>query len=130
MTADVARAIDEVREAWPGHALEVLDDGSGGAYVIVADLDIGHAFVGARSWAGFHLTFQYPQPDVYPYYVRHDLARVDGAAIAAPLNPGHQMPGFDRPAVMVSRKTAGWNPAADTAALKLERILIWLKESS
>jgi len=36
------------------------------------------------------------------------------------------MPGFNLPAVMVSRASHRWNPVTDTAALKLLRVLEWL----
>jgi hypothetical protein len=38
------------------------------------------------------------------------------------------MPGFDRPAAQVSRRSNRWNPALDTATLKLMRVLRWFAE--
>ena len=96
--------------------------------MILEDLDLGPAFTPSTSSVGFAISPLYPRADVYPHFVRPDLARSDGSALTAPLNPGHAMPGFNRPAVMVSRRSNRWNPACDTAALKLHRVLFWFNE--
>ncbi len=93
--------------------------------MIVESLPLGPGFVPSASWVGFAIPGLYPRADVYPHFVRADLARADGVALSAPLNPGHTMPGFGLPAVMVSRRSNRWNPNRDTAALKLHRVLLW-----
>jgi len=128
MTPHVAQAIAEVARAFPDQQISHLDDGQGGAFVIVEDPDLGPAFSPPTSWVGFAIAGLYPRADVYPHFVRPDLARADRLDLMTPLNPGHTMPGFNRPAVMVSRRSNRWNPAHDTAALKLHRVVMWFND--
>jgi hypothetical protein len=129
-TAAVQQALLELAESFPGHQLEQRPDGAGGAWVVLDDLPLGPAFVPACSWVGFAIGALYPRADVYPHFVRPELRRADGQPLTTPLNPGHPMPGFDRLAVMVSRRSNRWDPAHDTAALKLHRILLWFSQQA
>jgi hypothetical protein len=126
----VRQAIEQVRRGFPDHDVQAVAEAQGGAYVVVDDLPIGEAFVQKTSWLGFLVGFQYPRAHVYPHWLREDLARNDGGGLQPPLHPGHQMPGFERRAVMLSRASNRWDPAHDTAALKLERVLLWLREAT
>jgi Prokaryotic E2 family E len=129
MTPDVQEAIAELQRAFAGHRVEVLETGDGGARVLVHDLELGTAFAPTTSWVGFTIPYNYPRADVYPHFVDAELARADGRALPTPpLNAGHQMPGFNRPAVMVSRRSNRWDPRRDTAVLKLMRILAWFAD--
>lgn len=130
MTADVSAAIEELRAGFPGHEVLVIEEPQGGAHVIVDNLDVGPTFATPQSWIGFTIGFQHPLADVYPHYLRADLAHTDGRPLQPPLNAGHMMPGFDRPAVMLSRRSTRWNPARDTAQVKLLRILDFLRSTT
>lgn len=130
MTADVAVAIDELRAAFPSHEVLVAEEPQGGAHVIVDELALGPRFATRTSWIGFTLGFQHPLADVYPHFLRADLSYADGRALQSPFNPGQIMLGFDRPAVMLSRRSNRWNPARDSAHLKLIRILDFLRSSA
>ena len=129
MTGDVSAAVDELRAGFPGHEVLVTEEPQGGAHVIVDDLGLGPAYATPTSWIGFTLGFQHPLADVYPHFLRADLAYADGRPLQPPLNPGQTMPGFNRPAVMLSRRSNRWNPARDTAHLKLLRILAFLRSA-
>lgn len=130
MTPAVATAIEQVKLAFPEYAVCFLPDAEGGAAVIVEDLPVGPAFIPSESWVGFALNYTYPRGHVYPHFLRPDLARADGQALTSPLNPGQMMPGFERPAIMVSRASNRWDPSRDTATLKLLRVLQWLREQA
>lgn len=130
MTPSVTAAIKHVACAFPDSRTSYLDDGHGGAFVIVDGLDLGPAFTPRTSWIGFAIPALYPRADVYPHFARPDLARANGAALTVPLNPGQTMPGFNRPATMVSRRSNRWDPSRDTAVLKLHRVLLWFKEQA
>ncbi|MGE2721220.1 hypothetical protein [Mycolicibacterium celeriflavum] len=122
MTPEVVDAIAEIREAFPGATVDVREDGDG-VSVIVDPVNPGPPYVQRATWVGFRITFQYPYADVYPHFVRGDLARVDGAA----LGEGLTVTTFEnRHAVQVSRRSNRLNPAADTAVLKLTKVLHWL----
>jgi hypothetical protein len=128
MTPAVAAAIEQLKLAFPEHAVVFLPDAQGGAAVMLEDLSIGSAFDPSESWVGFALNYTYPRGHVYPHFLRPDLARVDGQPLASPINAGQLMPGFEVPATMVSRASNRWDPSRDTATLKLLRVLEWLRQ--
>lgn len=132
MKEGVHKAIQEIGAYFPAHEIQVLEDETGGAYVLVQELDLGECFAPARSWVGFHITDLYPEADVYPHFVSGDVRYVGGAiapngGFPESINPNNTMPGFDLPALMVSRRSNRWNPKRDTAALKLVRVLDWIR---
>lgn len=124
LTAEVDDAIDEIRRHFDQTVTTVVEDGQGGAYVFVEDVDLGGKYSPARSWIGFHVTFQYPYSDVYPHFVRGDLARADGTGLGEAMSSG-QFQG--RQAIQVSRRSNHLNPATDTALLKLLKVLDWMQ---
>jgi hypothetical protein len=124
MTPTVQEAIEEIRHTFEGATLTVRDDGEGGAYVTVEPVDPGMPYVQRETWIGGHVTAQYPYSDVYPLFVRPDLRRADGGPLGEALSPGGTFDG--RPAGQVSRRQNHLDPTADTAALKLLKVLKWL----
>ena len=95
----------------------MLEEAQGGADVKVEDLDLGGGYEPETSWVGFRIAYDYPRAQVYPFYLRPDLARANGVAFQPPINLGQTLSGFNEPAIMVSRGSNRWNPARDTAAL-------------
>ncbi len=125
----VQRAVDEVRLTFAGHQVTTASDGSGGAYVVIADLALSERFAQTTTWLGFQLSYLYPATDVYPHYVRFDLTRRD----SAPLGAGYSQTiwGYnDTPAIQISRKSNRWNPKIDTAALKAVKVLAWVNSGT
>jgi len=125
LTTEVSAAVEEIRGAFPQSVVIAQDDGSGGAYVTVEAMSLGDLYVQADSWIGFRITFQYPCADIYPHFVRSDLARKDGRPLGDGMGGGHVFLG--RPAVQISRRSNRLNPATDTALLKLLKVLEWLR---
>lgn len=124
LTPEVAAAIDELRRAHPRTTLTVRDDGQGGAYVTLAPLPLGSPYAQGETWMGFQVSHLYPQADVYPHHVRGDLSRLDGAGLGAATGSSS----FEgRSSVQLSRRSNRRDAAADTALLKMERILAWLR---
>ena len=120
----VAKAIHEVRSTFDRCAVEAESDGSGGAIVVVRGIPMGHPYVQAEIWIGFQVTFQYPYADVYPHFTNSELARSD----AAGLGGGFGTATFrGQPAIQISRRSNRLNPQMDTAALKLLKIIRWIK---
>ena len=120
----VAQAIDELRATFDQCSVEAEADGSGGAYVVVRDLPLGLPYVQTNIWIGFQITFQYPYADVYPHFTDSNLTRKDGAGLGGGFGSA-QFRG--QPAIQISRRSNKLNPAIDTAALKLLKVLQWLK---
>jgi len=124
MTPEIASAIKEIEQAVPESTVSLREDAEGGVYVIVDPVDPGPRYAQRETWIGFHVTFQYPYSDVYPHFVRGDLARADGQV----LGEGTSATTFEgRPAIQLSRRSNRLNPADDTAALKLIKVLKWLQ---
>jgi len=124
LTDEVAEAVEEVRATFDQMKVEVREDGEGGAFVFVEPVDPGEQYEQRATWIGFRITFQYPNADVYPHFVRGDLSRRDGRA----LGDGTSVTTFEgRPAVQLSRRSNHLNPESDTAVLKLLKVLQWLR---
>lgn len=120
----IEKAIDEIRSSVADCPVEVEPDGAGGAFVTVRAVPLGPPYMQADTWIGFQITFQYPYADVYPHFCRPDLARIDGRALGDGLG---QAQFREKPAVQISRRSNKLNPATDTAALKLLKVLQWLR---
>ena len=121
----VAEAIEEIRRTFDQCVVEVVPDGSGGAEVVVRGIPMGCPYVQPEVWLGFRITFQYPYADVYPHFTNPELVRADGVALGG----GFGAATFQgQPAIQISRRSNRLNPETDTAALKLLKVLRWMKE--
>lgn len=121
---EVARAIEEIRAHFPDNPMTVKPDGNGGAFVTLDAVPLSPTYQQADTWVGFQITFQYPYADVYPHFVRPDLSRADNRG----LGDGTGTNNFDgRPAIQLSRRNNHLNPAADSALIKLLKVLEWLR---
>ena len=127
MTTEVQTAIDEIRQTFEGHEVRVEADGQGGAHVTVHALAIGNQYTPSTSWFGFTIPFQYPRADVYPHFIDPTICRTNGQALGQ---------GFSGPttwrnaisAIQLSRRSNQWDPANDTAAGKLLKVLEWVRK--
>jgi hypothetical protein len=124
MMPDVEQAIQEIRAAFEGYIVDVTTEPQGGAHVIVHDVSIGPAFTPAQTWIGFTIPFQYPLADIYPHFIGGDVRRVNGEGYGEAISASNW---HGRPALQVSRKSRNWDPANDTAVLKLMQVLEWLR---
>ena len=129
MTAAVQQVIEEIRAAFPGHKVDVEPDADGGAYVKVHDLVLGDKYEPSASWFAFRITFQYPFADIYPHFCIPTLKRKDGRSLGGGFNLNNQWqtPKAAEPAIMLSRRSNRLNPETDTAALKLAKVLDWIR---
>src|SRR2546430_13705206 len=98
----VAQAVDEVGERFAGHEVHVREDGEGGAFVTVDELELGGVYAQRTTWLGARILHTYPYSDVYPHYCRGDLSRVDGR----PLGDGTSTAQWEgKPAIQLSRRS-------------------------
>ena len=125
MCPEVEAAIEELRRAFPSSAVEVVEEEpQGGAYVVVHNVFVGEQYEPSTTSAGFLITFQYPRADIYPLFFDQGLRRKDGRA----LGEGFSLQNWrNRPALQVSRRSNRLNPATDTAAVKLAKVLDWMR---
>lgn len=133
ITPAVAAALGTLEHQAPGHLIH-WPDGSGGAHVFLDGVDLGKPFVQATTWVGFHLPHTLPDGDIYPLWMRPDLARLDGGPIgktnAAGQNFMHQnQTWLTEPAVMLSLRSNDRDPAIDSPARKLARVLTTVRNT-
>ena len=120
----VEQAIEEIRSTFERCGVEAAADGSGGAFVVVTGIPLGCPYVHAEVWIGFQITFQYPYADVYPHFTNPDLLRSDGQDLGG----GFGTASFrDQLAIQISRRSKRLNPQTETAALKLLKVIRWMK---
>ena len=123
----VAKAIEDIRCTFDGCHVEVEPDVSGGAIAVVRGVRMGCPYAQDKVWFGFRITFQYPYADVYPHFTNADLARSDGGSLGG----GFGTAAFrGQPAIQISRRSNKLNPETDTAALKLLKVITWMKSQT
>ena len=127
MLPTVAQAIEELRCTFEGCGVEAEADGSGGAFVLVTGIRLGCPYAQEAIWIGFQITFQYPYADVYPHFTNPELARSNGSGLGEGFGLGSLR---GRRAMQISRRSNRLNPQKDTAALKLLKVVEWMKNPS
>lgn len=126
-TEAITEAIEELRQTFVGTTVAVEDDGAGGAWVTIDPIPLGTVYEQETSWIAFQITFPYPEADVYPLFVRADLRRKDGGAHGEGFQTVAWGPRGE-PGTQLSRRSNRLNPAIDTAATKVLKVLKWLSE--
>jgi hypothetical protein len=134
MNASVQQAIAEIRSAFPSHPVEAESDEHEGVFVKVHNLHLGDQYEPSQSWVAFRITFQYPHADVYPHFCVVGLKRKDGKPLGIEFQsnkewqtPTKLTPARSEAATMISRRSNKLNPATDTAAFKLQKVLDWIR---
>lgn len=126
-TDAIVEAIEELRQTFEDAIVTVEDDGAQGAWVTIDAVPLGPVYEQDRSWIAFQITFPYPEADIYPLFVRPDLRRKDGGSHGL----GFQLVAWGprgEPGTQLSRRSNRLNPAVDTAATKVLKVLKWLGE--
>ncbi|WP_295817967.1 hypothetical protein [uncultured Microbacterium sp.] len=125
MTPAVAQAIAELTAQFPDSVVTATESGDGGAWVHVDPVPIGNRFTHPTSWVAFHLTFTYPDADVYPHFVRADLVRVDGQGLGEGFSSTTFGPDAT-PAIQISRRSP--ETLRNDATAKLIKVLDWMRD--
>lgn len=125
VNAQVSAALENLRACFEGSELIIEPDGSGGARVLVEVASLSDIYVQAQTWIAGHLVPQLPYADIYPLFVRGDLARRDGRPLGSGLSPGQVFMG--RSAVQASRRSNQRDPAIELAGHKFLKVIEWLR---
>lgn len=120
----VKQAIDEIEASFAGHKVDVTADEQGGARVRVHGLHLGDQYKASTASVGFTISFQYPEADVYPHFVVPALVRGDGNALGASFTAA-TWDGAE--ATQVSRKSNNRIQDLETAAIKLNMVIAWIR---
>ncbi len=123
MTTEVEQAIQLIKDAFSEHTVNVTEESQGGAYVEIIDIPLSETYIQEKTWIGFLITFQYPESEVYPHFVRHDLSRRDGKALESGFSSSNWK---ENAATQLSRKTKNFSPDSDHALTKLMKVIDWL----
>lgn len=72
----VREAFGGIVSAFPGLAIRSYPDGQGGLWVELDDVALGGPYEQGKTFVVFLLPFNLPGADVYPIFVRPDLAPI------------------------------------------------------
>ena len=128
MKKEVAEAVEELKRAFPSSEITVTEDGQGGAYVIVEQVQLGGKFTPPTTWMGGHITALYPYADIYPIFIDAQVRQSDGRAFEAPITLGHNF--TSRAAIQVSRRNNQIQSCPQTAVAKFLKVLNFLETLS
>lgn len=126
MNPELLVAIDEIKSAFPESGVDYLDNGDGSIWVTVSSVYIGKQWVPSSSTISFGIGAQYPYAECYPHYLDPSLKKADGSPHGEAIHPNNQTPRGDA-AVMVSRVNRQFGDVPDTAAIKLVKVVDWLR---
>jgi hypothetical protein len=87
MKTEVSTAVEELKRQFATAAFTVLEDGQGGARVLMEPVTIGPRYRPVGTWFGFHIPAQSPYADIYPVFIGN-VARVDGRPFVPPVTGG------------------------------------------
>jgi hypothetical protein len=124
-TEAVGAAIAELVRSFGADTVSFTEDGEGGANVVVEGISLGGPWASKDTWVGFRINFTYPYGDIYPHFVRGDLARRDGAQALGEAMSATTF--LDRQAIQISRRSSRRDPARETALIKLHKVVEWLR---
>jgi hypothetical protein len=125
MKTEVSTAVAELRRQFEAANITALEDGQGGAHVLIERVDLGPRFIPSATWFGFQIPAQYPYADIYPVFMGGEVSRIDHKPFTAPVTSGHTFLG--RPAIQISRRSAAAQTGSQTATSKLLKILSFLQ---
>jgi hypothetical protein len=126
MKTEVSRAIAELQRAFPSSEIDVTEDGQGGSYFTLKDLDLGEGYTPQHAWLGAHIPAQYPYADIYPVFMDPSVQRTDGKSFDVPITHGASFNGI--PAIQISRRNNHAHMHPQTAVAKIVKVLDFLEK--
>ena len=125
MKPEVEQAVEELQHCFSDAKVVAHAKDDGGGVVTIDPVDFGPGYTPQQTWIKFAISFQYPYADIYPLFVCPDLARADGQS----LGEGITKASFEgEPALQLSRRSNRLDPETETAALKVTKVIQWLRE--
>lgn len=125
MKAEINQALEELRRGFSDSEFLADAKPNGGAVVTIDPIDLGSGYSPRQTWIRFEIGYLYPYADIYPLFIRPDVARADGL----PHGEGIAPASFEgEPALQLSRRSNHLDASSDTAILKVTKVIQWLKE--
>jgi hypothetical protein len=121
LSVEVEEGLAELKSAFEG-CVSHEPDGAGGAYVTIEKIDLGKNWSAASAPISFHIPYNYPAAEIYPYY------------LPAAIGPRGAWPGAlqrirwrDQEVVQVSLRHSNWDPERDRVLGSVTQACLWLK---
>jgi hypothetical protein len=118
-----AAAIDSVRDAFPGHAVDVEEPSDGTTVVTVRQLDVETGWNVARIDLTVKIQVTFPSSPPYPFYGPAGMARTDGRVLSQ-IQPQVQLDGQVRTQISLMKP---FNPTVETLGARLVAVVGWLR---
>jgi hypothetical protein len=126
----VKSALADIVSAYGEDRVRVVPDGQGGAWIEIAEVELGDHYAQDTTFVICLLPFNLPGADVYPLFVRNDLTRRDGKGLGEGFGTTSvNWPGDaeTRPVVQVSRRTRGNAFVLQTPRQKIDKVFDWVR---
>ena len=121
LTLDTAEGVRQLEERF-GDRVHAEPDGAGGAYVTVADIELGDRWNVPVASLSFHLPYNYPAAALYPFYLPGGTEPIDSWPSALQLVQWRGIP-----VIQVSLRHTNWHPAHDSAVGSVLQVQSWLR---
>ncbi len=119
-----ASAIDTVRDAFPGHTVDVDAPGDGTTIVTVRDIDVGAGWNVTAIDLAIKLQITFPSSPPYPFYGPAGMARADRRSLSQ-IQPQVRVDGEVRTQISLMKP---FNPAVETLGARLVAVVGWLRD--
>lgn len=119
-----AAAIETVRDAFPGHGVDVEEPGDGTTVVTVRDIEVGPGWNVARLDLTIKLQVTFPSSPPYPFYGPAGMARTDGRVLSQ-IQPQVPLDGEMRTQISL---TKSYDPTVETLGARLVSVAGWLRD--
>ena len=116
-------AVETVRDAFPGHIVDVDEPGDGTTVVTVREIEIGAGWNVTRLDLTVKLQVTFPSSPPYPFYGPAGMAREDGCVLSQ-IQPQVQLDGQARTQISLMKP---FNPTVETLGARLVSVVDWLR---
>ena len=127
LSEELRSAISELEATFGAGNMTVVS-AIGGVWVEIAGIDLGPRWNPRATWLAFHVASTYPYADIYPLFI-DSACELAGGGLPPAVSANATIPTRERVCLQISRKSNRWDPARDTAAAKVIKVIDWLRSS-
>jgi hypothetical protein len=116
-------AVDSVRDAFPGHTVDVAQPGDGTALITVRGVNVGDGWDRPSIDLEVKLQVTFPSTPPYPFYGPAGMTRLDGQVLAQ-IQPFVSFDGQQRTQISLTKV---FDPAVETLGSRVAAVARWLR---